>query len=281
MAAGPGSKVYGRLSVMLQAYCHVDAAVRRAAGRVPAAAEGRFGGGAAGAARAARRSASHDPERVRGRRARRLRPAPQDPAQRAVEASRRGRDRGRRRAPGRARRADRSRRFRPPGQLAAAPSRVRCTTDGAVDARRPRRVDLFARITPYTVGMERSTDYAIDIAVATRYLDDQSAPERGPLRLRLHHPHPQQRPACPRACSRRHWLITDANGKVAGSATAKAWSANSPGCAPATTSSTPPARCWKPPSARCDGSYDMLADDGTQFDAPIPAFTLSVPRTLH
>ena len=30
-----------------------------------------------------------------------------------------------------------------------------------------------------------------------------------------------------------------------------------------------------------DGSYDMLADDGTQFDAPIPAFTLSVPRTLH
>ena len=29
------------------------------------------------------------------------------------------------------------------------------------------------------------------------------------------------------------------------------------------------------------GTYDMLADDGTRFDAPIPAFTLSVPRTLH
>ena len=29
------------------------------------------------------------------------------------------------------------------------------------------------------------------------------------------------------------------------------------------------------------GSYDMLADDGTRFAAPIPAFTLSVPRTLH
>ena len=52
MAAGPGSKVYGRLSVMLQAYCHGHAAVRRPAGRVPAAAEGRFGRGAAGAARA-------------------------------------------------------------------------------------------------------------------------------------------------------------------------------------------------------------------------------------
>ena len=53
MAAGPGSKVYGRLSVMLQAYCRVDAAVQRAAGRVPAAAEGRFRGRAAGAARRA------------------------------------------------------------------------------------------------------------------------------------------------------------------------------------------------------------------------------------
>jgi ApaG protein len=29
------------------------------------------------------------------------------------------------------------------------------------------------------------------------------------------------------------------------------------------------------------GTYQMRADDGHSFDAPIPAFTLSVPRTLH
>ena len=29
------------------------------------------------------------------------------------------------------------------------------------------------------------------------------------------------------------------------------------------------------------GSYQMLAEDGIAFDAPIPAFTLSVPRVLH
>jgi ApaG protein len=29
------------------------------------------------------------------------------------------------------------------------------------------------------------------------------------------------------------------------------------------------------------GSYQMLADDGTRFDAPIEPFTLSMPRTLH
>ena len=29
------------------------------------------------------------------------------------------------------------------------------------------------------------------------------------------------------------------------------------------------------------GSYQMLATDGTRFEAPIPQFTLSVPRVLH
>jgi ApaG protein len=29
------------------------------------------------------------------------------------------------------------------------------------------------------------------------------------------------------------------------------------------------------------GTYQMLAEDGRPFDAPIPQFTLSVPRTLH
>jgi len=29
------------------------------------------------------------------------------------------------------------------------------------------------------------------------------------------------------------------------------------------------------------GSYQMIADDGTHFDAHIPAFVLSIPRTLH
>lgn len=29
------------------------------------------------------------------------------------------------------------------------------------------------------------------------------------------------------------------------------------------------------------GTYRMMADDGTSFDAPIPQFTLSMPRVLH
>jgi ApaG protein len=29
------------------------------------------------------------------------------------------------------------------------------------------------------------------------------------------------------------------------------------------------------------GTYQMVADNGDQFDAEIPAFTLAIPRTLH
>ncbi len=29
------------------------------------------------------------------------------------------------------------------------------------------------------------------------------------------------------------------------------------------------------------GTYQMVGEDGRTFDAPIPSFTLSVPRTLH
>ncbi len=35
------------------------------------------------------------------------------------------------------------------------------------------------------------------------------------------------------------------------------------------------------PVGTMKGSYQMVAEDGTHFDAPIPEFTLSVPRVLH
>ncbi|MEP6677979.1 MAG: Co2+/Mg2+ efflux protein ApaG [Betaproteobacteria bacterium] len=35
------------------------------------------------------------------------------------------------------------------------------------------------------------------------------------------------------------------------------------------------------PVGTMKGTYQMVGEDGTTFDAPIPPFTLSVPRTLH
>ena len=35
------------------------------------------------------------------------------------------------------------------------------------------------------------------------------------------------------------------------------------------------------PVGTMHGSYQLVAEDGTPFDAEIPTFTLSIPRTLH
>jgi 16S rRNA (adenine1518-N6/adenine1519-N6)-dimethyltransferase len=94
MAAEPGSKVYGRLSVMLQAYCRVDSlfVVPPGAFRPPPKVD-------SAVARLVPRAADDRhprPPPLRGRGARRVRPAPQDPAQCAVRHLQRGADRSRR-----------------------------------------------------------------------------------------------------------------------------------------------------------------------------------------
>lgn len=35
------------------------------------------------------------------------------------------------------------------------------------------------------------------------------------------------------------------------------------------------------PVGSMEGSYQLVAEDGTQFDSPIPVFSLSMPRVLH
>ena len=54
-----------------------------------------------------------------------------------------------------------------------------------------------------------------------------------------------------------------------------------PGCARARASEYTSGAVLETDIGTMRGSYDVLADDGTRFAAPIPPFTLSVPRTLH
>jgi ApaG protein len=35
------------------------------------------------------------------------------------------------------------------------------------------------------------------------------------------------------------------------------------------------------PVGSMQGSYQMVTDQGDEFDTEIPAFTLAIPRTLH
>lgn len=78
----------------------------------------------------------------------------------------------------------------------------------------------------------------------------------------------------------RHWIITDANGKtqeVRGEGVVGEQPYLMPGEGFQYTSGT----LLETSFGSMQGSYQMLADDGTRYDAMIPSFTLSVPYTLH
>jgi len=78
----------------------------------------------------------------------------------------------------------------------------------------------------------------------------------------------------------RHWIITDANEQkreVRGEGVVGEQPYLVPGSSFQYTSGT----ILETPVGTMSGSYQMMADDGTAFDAEIPSFTLSIPRTLH
>ena len=78
----------------------------------------------------------------------------------------------------------------------------------------------------------------------------------------------------------RHWIITDANVKVQevrGDGVVGEQPHLSPGEGFRYTS----AAIIETPVGSMHGSYQMIADDGHRFDAPIPVFSLSVPNVVH
>ena len=78
----------------------------------------------------------------------------------------------------------------------------------------------------------------------------------------------------------RHWVITDSNRQVQevrGLGVVGAQPLLKAGEAFEYTSGTAIAT----PVGTMRGSYSMVSEDGTSFEAPIPEFTLSVPRVLH
>jgi len=78
----------------------------------------------------------------------------------------------------------------------------------------------------------------------------------------------------------RHWIITDSNNlvqEVKGNGVVGEQPLLRPQESFQYTSGTAIAT----PVGTMRGSYQMVAEDGTRFEAPIPEFTLSVPRVLH
>lgn len=127
--------------------------------------------------------------------------------------------------------------------------------------------------------MNKPADHAFDIDVATRYLDDQSAPEEGRFVFAYTISIRNSGKVPARLISRR-WVITDANGKVE-EVTGDGVVGEQPWLRPGDGFEYTSGAILETSLGTMHGTYDILADDGTRFAAPIPAFTLSMPRTLH
>ena len=78
----------------------------------------------------------------------------------------------------------------------------------------------------------------------------------------------------------RHWIITDAADKVQ-EVRGKGVVGEQPHLRPGESFEYTSGSAIATPVGTMRGSYQMVADDGTQFDVTIPEFTLSMPRVLH
>jgi ApaG protein len=127
----------------------------------------------------------------------------------------------------------------------------------------------------------RTVDSRYDIAVsaATQYLPEQSDEATGryvfayTITLR-------NTGSLAAQLISRHWIITDSQGlvqEVRGLGVVGAQPLLQPGESFEYTSGASIATAV----GTMRGSYQMLAEDGARFEAPIAEFTLSVPRVLH
>ncbi|UFH49824.1 Co2+/Mg2+ efflux protein ApaG [Pseudomonas sp. KNUC1026] len=121
--------------------------------------------------------------------------------------------------------------------------------------------------------------YQIDVHVDTRYLAEQSSPEQGryafAYTITL-----ENTGQVPATLMSRHWIITDGNGKVdevRGPGVVGQQPLIQVGGSHTYTSGT----VMPTLVGSMQGSYQMIASDGTAFDAPIAPFRLAVPGALH
>jgi ApaG protein len=144
---------------------------------------------------------------------------------------------------------------------------------------RDRRAVPLDGLNPYNRPMNEKSPYTIHVQVQTRFIPDQSVPGENryvfAYTITLHNDG-----MVPARLLTRHWVITDANGKIE-EVNGEGVVGEQPWMRPGDDFEYTSGAVLETAVGTMHGSYQMVADDGTRFEAPIPAFTLSIPRTLH
>jgi ApaG protein len=124
-----------------------------------------------------------------------------------------------------------------------------------------------------------ATEHNIRVEVETAYLEDQSDPKERRFVFSYTITIRNVGNASARLLT-RHWVITDANGKVQ-EVRGDGVVGEQPYLKPGQGFRYSSGAVLETPVGAMQGSYQMLADDGQQFDAPIAPFRLAMPGVLH
>ncbi len=119
----------------------------------------------------------------------------------------------------------------------------------------------------------------IVVSVETQFIEDQSDPIDD--RYVFSYTITIRNSGCkPARLLTRHWIITDANGKVQ-EVKGKGVVGEQPNLQPGEAFRYTSGTMLETPVGSMHGSYGMVSSDGELFDARIEQFILSMPRTLH
>ena len=155
---------------------------------------------------------------------------------------------------------------------------------GMFDSSCKRQARSRERVVPHEVlrcnsRMAEENKYEVSVSSQTQFLPDQSD-ERVNRFVFAYNITIRNTGTVPVQLISRHWIITDANNQVQevkGLGVVGEQPLIEPGESYEYTSGAAIAT----PVGTMRGSYQMVAADGTRFDAPISEFTLSMPRVLH
>ena len=137
----------------------------------------------------------------------------------------------------------------------------------------------FQRRTSVMSDMNNDSIHKITVKVDPFYIEDQSAPDENRY-VFAYTVNIQNTGTVAAKLMTRHWIITDANGKIQ-EVRGQGVVGEQPYLRPGEGFQYTSGAVLDTAVGTMHGSYQMVGEDGNQFDAEIPIFTLSVPRTLH
>ncbi|WP_428357701.1 Co2+/Mg2+ efflux protein ApaG [Methyloprofundus sp.] len=124
-----------------------------------------------------------------------------------------------------------------------------------------------------------SAENQILIEVFPRYIPDQSKPSAHKYAF-AYTIKITNTGTIPAKLLSRHWLITDANGKIE-EVRGEGVIGKTPYLKPGEAFTYTSGALIETSVGVMQGEYTMRSDSGENFDAQVPQFTLSIPRTLH